>query len=151
MVVLAGLVGGLLAYDAAVLDPKGLGSSLEGFLLVVSYWVAPWIAIVLVDRLMRKGQNFADIAQSKRENLAGPIAFVVSTVTSIYFFSNQYPTYVAPGAIAGAFADNAYDIKGDGGKLIHIITGGDITALVGFVIAAVLYFVLAKALKTTKK
>ncbi|MDE2409025.1 MAG: cytosine permease [Actinomycetales bacterium] len=146
MVLLAGIIGGLVAYDAAVLDPKGLGHSLEGFLLVVSYWVAPWVAIILVDKLLRKGQNLGEVALSIKENLAGPIAFVVATVTSIYFFSNQYPTYVAKGAVSGIFADNFYMADG-----VKIITGGDATALVGFVIAAVLYWVLSKALGTTKK
>jgi NCS1 family nucleobase:cation symporter-1 len=146
MVLLAGIIGGLVAYDAAVLDPKGLGHSLEGFLLVVSYWVAPWVAIILVDKLLRKGQNLGEVALGIKENLAGPIAFVVATVTSIYFFSNQYPTYVAKGAVSGIFADNFYMADG-----VKIITGGDATALVGFVLAAVLYFVLSKALGTTKK
>jgi purine-cytosine permease-like protein len=146
MVVLAGIVGGLVAYDAAVLDPKNLGSHLEGFLLVVSYWVAPWIAIVLTDWLMRRGQNLGEVALSVKENLAGPIAFVVATVTSIYFFSNQYPTYVAPGATAGVFQSNFYMAD-----KIKIVVGGDATALVGFVIAEVLYWVLATALKSTKK
>jgi len=146
MVLLAGIIGGLVAYDAAVLDPKGLGHSLEGFLLVVSYWVAPWVAIILVDKLLRKGQNLGEVALGIKENLAGPIAFVVATVTSIYFFSNQYPTYVAKGAVSGIFADNFYMADG-----VKIVTGGDATALVGFVLAAVLYWVLSKALGTTKK
>jgi nucleobase:cation symporter-1, NCS1 family len=145
MVVLAGLLGGLTAYWAAVIDPNNLGKHLEGFLLVVSYWVAPWIAIVLVDRILRRGQDFSNVALTIKENLAGPIAFVVATVTSIYYFSNQYPTYVAPGAVAGVFADNFYMDKG-----IKIITGGDATALVGFVIAAVLYWVLRKLVKPSK-
>jgi NCS1 family nucleobase:cation symporter-1 len=147
MVLLAGIVGGLVAFDAAVLDPTGLGKHLEGFLLVVSYWVAPWIAIVLVDFLMRKGQDLGKVSLSIKENLAGPIAFVVATVTSIYFFSNQYPTYVAPGAISGVFADNFYMDP----KFGKIIVGGDATALAGFIIAAVLYWVLATVLKSNKK
>ena len=146
MVALAGLIGGWAAF-ANVSTWK----TLEGFLLVVSYWVAPWLAIVLVDRFLRKGQTFGEVALSMKENLAGPIAFVVATVTSIYFFSNQYPTYVAPGAVAGAFASNGFDKTLDDGTVIHVVVGGDITALVGFVIAGVVYFVLAKALKTVKK
>jgi NCS1 family nucleobase:cation symporter-1 len=146
MVALAGIIGGLVAFDAAVADPKGLGHSLEGFLLVVSYWVAPWVAIILVDWLLRRGQNLGEIALNGKENLAGPISFVVATVTSIYFFSNQYPTYVAKGAVSGVFANNFFTTP-DGFK---VIVGGDATAIVGFVIAAVLYWILSKALKSTK-
>lgn len=146
MVALAGVIGGWAAF-ANVSTWK----TLEGFLLVVSYWVAPWLAIVIVDRFLRKGQNFGEVATTIKENLAGPIAFVVATVTSIYFFSNQFPTYVAPGAVSGIFASNGFDKTLDDGTVIHIVVGGDATALVGFVLAGVLYFVLAKALKSTKK
>lgn len=147
MVLLAGLIGGFTAWYAAVIDPKNLGAHLEGFLLVVSYWVAPWVAIILVDYILRRGQNLGEKALSMKENLAGPIAFVISAVLSIYYFANQYPTYVAPGAVSGTFADNFFT-AGDGTK---VVVGGDATAIVGFVLAGVLYFVLAKAMKTTKK
>ena len=147
MVALAGVIGGFTAYYAAVIDPKNLGAHLEGFLLVVSYWVAPWVAIILVDYLLRKGQNLGETALSIRENWAGPVAFVVATVTSITLFSNQYPTYVAPLATAGEFAKNFYMTPDN----FKVVTGGDATAIVGFVIAAVLYYVLAKATKSTAK
>ncbi|MDE2387142.1 MAG: cytosine permease [Actinomycetales bacterium] len=133
MVAIAGIFGTLVAYQALDSTVK---DSYEGFLLVVSYWVAPWIAIILVDHLLRKGQDKAALAlKAKRENLAGPIAFIVATVTSIGLFGNQaFYHYV------GAFLtlDNAG-------------TFGDWTPLVGFILAGVLYFVLAKALKTDKK
>ena len=129
MVLLAGIIGGITAF-LAVQNVGGLGDNLENFLLVVSYWVAPWIAIVVVDRLIRKSADFGSIAQSGKENIAGPIAFVVATVFSIWGFANQL-------AYTGPFAK---------GSPI-----GDLTAVVGFVVAGVLYYVLAKALKTTKK
>ena len=141
MVALAGVIGGITAF-AAVDNLK----TFEGFLLVVSYWVAPWVAIILVDKLMRKGQDLGQVATSIKENLAGPIAFVLATVISIALFSNQYPTYVAPGAISGAFADNFFmadDFK--------VVVGGDATAIVGFILAGVLYYVLSKFLKTGSK
>jgi nucleobase:cation symporter-1, NCS1 family len=114
----------------AVQNVGGLGDNLENFLLVVSYWVAPWIAIVVVDRFIRKGTDFGALALSGKENLAGPIAFVVATAFSIWGFANQV-------AYTGPIAKNS--------------SIGDLTALVGFVVAGVLYYVLAKALKTTKK
>ena len=146
MVVLAGLLGGLVAFDAAVLDPTNLGKHLEGFLLVVSYWVAPWVAIILVDKLTRKGENLGEIALSGKENLAGPIAFVISTVGSIWLFANQYPTYVAPLAIEGEFANNFFMTPDN----FKVVVGGDATAAVGFVSAAVIYYVLSKVLRSKK-
>jgi NCS1 family nucleobase:cation symporter-1 len=147
MVALAGLIGGFTAYYAAVIDPKNLGAHLEGFLLVVSYWVAPWVAIILVDYLLRRGQDLGTKALSIKENWAGPVSFLVATVVSIYFFSNQYPTYVAPGAVAGVFANNFFFTP----DKFKVVVGGDATAIVGFVIAAVLYYVLSSVSKSTKK
>jgi nucleobase:cation symporter-1, NCS1 family len=128
MVALAGVVGSITAFLAIKGDFVG---AFEGFLLVVSYWVAPWIAIVLTDSILRKGQDIAALAQNeKRENPAGVIAFVVATAASIWGFCNQL-AYTGP--IAKAFSL------------------GDVTPLVGFVLAAVLYAVLAKAFGTDKK
>jgi NCS1 family nucleobase:cation symporter-1 len=128
MVAIAGVFGSITAYLALTGDFVG---QFEGFLLVVSYWVAPWIAVVFTDSLMRKGQDRGALAQQKgRENLAGVLAFAVSVVVSIYFFCNQV-AYTGPLA-------SQYGL-------------GDITPLVGFVLASALYAVLAKALKTDKK
>ena len=128
MVAIAGVIGGITAYLAV--QDGNLHDQLEHFLLVVSYWVAPWLAVVLVDRILRKGQDFTALALAKRENLAGVIAFVVSAAFSIWGFANQV-AYVGP--------------------LGKALNAGDITPLVGFALAVVLYFGLAKALNAHKK
>ena len=123
MVALAGIIGSITAYAAIKGDFVG---GFEGFLLVVSYWVAPWIAVVLTDWLVRGRKHSTDL-EGKGENAAGVIAFVVATVFSIWGFANQV-AYTGP-LSAGL---------------------GDITPLVGFVVAAALYAVLYKALKIKK-
>jgi NCS1 family nucleobase:cation symporter-1 len=123
MVALAGIIGSITAYSAIKGDFVG---NFEGFLLVVSYWVAPWIAVVLTDWLVR-GRKLADDLENG-SNWAGPVAFVVATVVSIWGFCNQI-AYTGPLAKAWAV--------------------GDITPLVGFVLAAALYALLFKS--ATKK
>jgi NCS1 family nucleobase:cation symporter-1 len=128
MVAIAGVFGSITAYLAITGDFVG---QFEGFLLVVSYWVAPFIAIVFTDSIIRKGQNVGELSQNKkRENLAGVLAFVIAVVVSIWGFCNQQQ-YTGPLA-------KQYGL-------------GDITPVVGFALAAVLYAVLAKVLKTDKK
>jgi len=91
---------------------------LDGFLLVVSYWVSPWIAIVLTERIMSKGKNAQARALAPKNSWAGALAFVLATAVSVWGFAAQV-LYTGPLAKAWGV--------------------GDLTALVGFVLAVVLY------------
>jgi NCS1 family nucleobase:cation symporter-1 len=121
-----GVIGFFIAWSAI----PDAGAKYTGFLLVIAYWIAPWLGIVFVDRLLRRGTSIATLVpdKAKYRNLAGPIAFVVSVVASIWLFANQYGYFV--GVIPNA-----------------VSTVGDLTALVGFVLAGVLYFILFKLFK----
>jgi NCS1 family nucleobase:cation symporter-1 len=123
MVAIAGVVGGITAYLGVT--NGDVGTQLEHFLLVVSYWVAPWIAIVLVERLISGGKDAGKRALAPKEFGAGVISFVVATGFSIWGFSNQV-FYTGP---LGAGL-------------------GDMAAIVGFAIAAVLYYVLSVPLRS---
>lgn len=120
-----GVIGFFIAL-AAVLN-NSFGTWYENFLLVIAYWIAPWLGIVLVDRFLRRGTAIAELVPdaAKYRNPAGIISFVVAMAVSIPLFSNQ-TFYTGPVASA--------------------VSIGDLTPLVGFVLAGVLYFVLFKAL-----
>ncbi len=129
MVVLAGVIGGGLSYFAVEDNFRFL---FELFLLTVGYWLAPWVAILVVDRLLRKGQDIDKLVreETKHSNIAGPITFVLVTVVSVLLFAKaEMPTVQFYGLLTGPGADN-----------------GDWTAGVGFVSAAVIYFLLYKLL-----
>ena len=118
-----GILGLILAL-VAIANP---GVNYENFLLVIAYWIGPWLGVVLVDRWMRRHEAWDPWAVStKSVNWAGPVAMLVGLVVSIPLFSNQTEYLgVIPKAHPGI---------------------GDITFFVGFAIAAVLYVVLRKAL-----
>ncbi len=113
-------IGGLTLAWSAINNPK---NNYENFLLVISYWIGPWLGVIVADAVLRKGKSFAHLLFKKDfENPAGPIAFVVAVVVSIWLFSNQqYYT--------GALAKNHPGI-------------GDITFEVGFALAFVIYWIL---------
>jgi NCS1 family nucleobase:cation symporter-1 len=115
-----GIGGFVLAYSA-INNPK---NNYENFLLVISYWIGPWLGVIVADTLLRKGTNFAHLLFKKGyENYAGPFAFVIGVGLSIWLFSNQqYYT----GVIA----------KADPGI-------GDITFEAGFFISLIIYWILA--------
>jgi len=133
MVVLAGVIGGGLSYFAVEDNFRFL---FELFLLTVGYWLAPWVAILSVDRLLRKGQDIRPLIaeDSKHENWIGPVTFVLTVAVSIYLFAKaEMPTAKFYGILTGPGAEN-----------------GDWTALVGGLSAAAIYFVLFKLFKSKK-
>ncbi|MEO6532470.1 MAG: cytosine permease [Pseudolysinimonas sp.] len=105
----------------------------ENFLLVIAYWIAPWLGVVLVDRLLRRGTAIAAFIpdRAKYRNPAGPISLVIAGVVSIVLFANQT---LYSGLV----------VQATGGVKSPI---GDLTPLVGFVLAGVLYFIFFTAFK----
>jgi NCS1 family nucleobase:cation symporter-1 len=116
-----GIIGFFIAL-ASILN-ESIAANYENFLLVIAYWIAPWLGIVLVDRLIRRGTAISAFVpdKAKYRNPAGIISLVVAGFISIWLFSNQ-SFYV--GLIAGKASI------------------GDLTPLVGFVLAGVIYFAL---------
>lgn len=127
MVLIAGLVGGLLSFLGV--QNGDVAHQLDSFLLVVSYWVSPWIAIVVTERFLSKGKDAQARALAPKNSWAGALAFVLATVISIWGFANQV-------LYTGVFAK-------DSGL-------GDLTALVGFVLASALYVIFRSADKNSK-
>jgi NCS1 family nucleobase:cation symporter-1 len=117
------LVMGLVALVIGMLVLQEVNRFTD-YLLVVSYWTAPWIGVVLADRLLWRHPDgdlhvFTDRSHVNR---AGPIAMAVALVVSVALFGNQ-AAYVGP--VPRAFPEV-----------------GDITLEVGLVLAFALYAVL---------
>jgi NCS1 family nucleobase:cation symporter-1 len=138
MVALAGLVGGFISY-LGVADGD-VAHKLDGFLLVVSYWVAPWIAVVLTERIMSKGKNAGARALAPKNSWAGAAAFVIATAFSIWGFCSQV-AYTGPIGMA------IHSVTLPNGAIVDV---PDLTAIVGFVLAALLFWVFSKADKKSK-
>lgn len=128
-----GIIGFFIALSAVL--NASLSADYENFLLVIAYWISPWLGVVLMDRFLRRGTEIGSIVtdEAKYRNPAGIIAFVIATVGSILLFSNQ--TFFHGALVAASLTKT--DFNGI----------GDYTAIVGFVVAAVLYFVLFKTFK----
>ncbi|HWG63442.1 MAG TPA: cytosine permease [Streptosporangiaceae bacterium] len=116
---LFGVIGFIVAYTAL----PDAGVKYENFLLIIAYWIAPWLAVVFCDQILRRGQDPAQIERllfdTKYENWAGPVAMLAGMGFSIWLFSNQT------------------EYKG----LVptHVPAVGDLTFEAGFVITAVVY------------
>lgn len=121
---------GVLGFVVAWTGLDDAGHAYEAFLLVIAYWVAPWLAVVLTDQWLRHraGTSDADaavrMADSGYEVWAGPVAMLAGTVVSVLLFSNQ---------------------EEFSGYLVRVEPAiGDLTCVAGFVLTALLYAALRR-------
>jgi nucleobase:cation symporter-1, NCS1 family len=102
----------------------GPGSKYDNFLLAVSYWITPFLAVVLIDYYLRRGgydeREFFDTA---RKLWHAPLAMALGIAASYPFWDQQEP-------FLGPIAKNHPGI-------------GDLSFLVGFVVAGLVYLALA--------
>ncbi len=128
LAIIVGVIGFLLGviFQANV----GPGTKYENFLLLISYWIAPWLAIVFVDYWLRRG-DYGDESifyNTRVFRWQGVVAMAAGVVVSVYLFGNVFGLYVGP------IPTNNPGV-------------GDITFVVGFVISAVLYYVFNLGLR----
>jgi len=118
------VVAGVVGYIIGVVGQAnvGPGSKYEFFLLLISYWIGPWLAVVLTDYVLRKG-DYGDESlffNTRYNRWQGVAAMAIGLVVSVWLFSNNLVyTGLVPTANPGI---------------------GDLTFIVGFVLTAVLYY-----------
>jgi NCS1 family nucleobase:cation symporter-1 len=110
-----GTIGFFLAWSGL----SNAGTKYENFLLIIAYWIAPWLAVYLCDMLLRKDPEETLLFDRRHANWAGPVAMLAGMGISIWLFSNQ-TEYI--GLIP-----------------THIGDVGDLTFEVGFLITAAVY------------
>jgi NCS1 nucleoside transporter family len=112
-----GVVGFFLAWSGL----HDAGEKYENFLLVISYWIGPWLGVHFTDWYLRRNDRVDGFLFDRRHNpWGGVLAMALGMGLSIWLFSNQ-SEYVGPIPKAHpAF--------------------GDITFEVGFLVAALAYW-----------
>lgn len=116
-----GVVGFLVAWWALA----DAAASYEAFLLLVAYWIGPWLGVVFADRLLRREPpSLTMLYDTRYTNWGGVAAFVIALATSVLLFCNQ-ERFV--GFVVRAVPEL-----------------GDVGAFVGFALAFVGYIVLAR-------
>jgi NCS1 nucleoside transporter family len=120
---LVAVVFGIIGFIVALTGLHDAATKYNNFLLVIAYWIAPWLAVMFCDRFLRRRQTPGELEpllfNKNYANWAGPVAMLVGVVVSIIFFSNQ-TEYI--GIVPK-----------------HVGAAGDLTFEVGFVLTAVIY------------
>jgi NCS1 nucleoside transporter family len=118
-------VAGTIGFIVALTGLHDAGEKYTNFLLVVAYWIAPWLGVMFSDMLLRRRVRVDGfLFDTKHNPWAGWVAMGIAMVVSIWLFSDQ-TKYLAPIP------------KAHPGL-------GDLTFEVGFVLAAVLYAIFYK-------
>lgn len=117
-----GVAGFIIAYLAL----PDAAHSYEAFLLIIAYWIGPWLGVVFADQYLRRGQKIAHFLYDRSyANWGGLAAFVIGLVVSVLFFCNQ------------EFFQ---------GFLVKAVPAlGDITFFVGFLLAGGAYLLLCRS------
>lgn len=114
------LAFGVIGFFVALSGLSDAGVKYTDFLLVISYWIGPWLGVFFADQLLRRGKRVDGLLFDRKHNpWAGFAAMLIATVVSIYLFANQ-TKYV--GVVPK-----------------HNASFGDLAFEVGFVLAALLY------------
>ncbi len=117
------LVFGAIGFVVALTGLHDAGARYTNFLLIIAYWIAPWLAVMFCDQFLYRRRSLSEeeglLFNKQYSNWAGPVAMLVGVVVSVYLFSNQ-TEYIGP-------------------IPTHVPAIGDITFEVGFVLTAVIY------------
>ena len=123
-----GVLGFLLAWSGL----SDAGHKYENFLLIISYWIGPWLAVYFADWFLRRGRRVDGFLYDKAHNpWAGVVSMAVGMAVSIWLFSYQ-SQYV--GLVPSRWP-----------------AFGDITFEVGFVVAAVLFLGLFRLQRSSAR
>jgi NCS1 family nucleobase:cation symporter-1 len=119
------LVLGVAGFFLALSGLHDAGTKYNNFLLVIAYWIGPWLGVFFADQFLRRGKRVDGFLFDRKHNpWAGFAAMAIAIAVSIYFFANQ-SDYV--GLVPH-----------------HNPHFGDISFEVGFVLAAALYAIFFK-------
>jgi NCS1 nucleoside transporter family len=120
------IVFGVAGFFLALSGLSDAGTKYNNFLLVIAYWIGPWLGVFFTDQYLRRGKHVDGFLFDRKHNpWAGFAAMAIAMAVSIIFFANQTDYVgIVPKHVSGSF--------------------GDLTFEVGFVLAAALYALFFK-------
>jgi NCS1 family nucleobase:cation symporter-1 len=120
------IIGGVLGFLLALLGYQNFTQNYENFLIVLDYWIMPWLAVVLLDFYIFGHREPLGFSQAVPVNWNGLIAWVIGLGVSLLFISEQFQVFglKAHGPFATWFGD------------------ADFGYFIGFIVAGVVYLLL---------
>ena len=129
------IIGGALGFALALLGYQNFTQNYENFLIVLDYWIMPWLAVVLLDFYVFGHREAMGFSQAVPVNWNGLIAWLIGLAVSLLFISEQFQVFglKAHGPLATWFRD------------------ADFGYFIGFIIAGVIYVLLNRGTARSAK
>lgn len=120
--IVVGALGGLLATGGS--NASAAATQYSNFLLLLSYWIGPWVAVVLVDWFFKHRGSYELRALYDQGSTVrvGTIAWLVGLGVSVPFMNQSW--FVGP-------IPSAYPQLGDVSYLVSFVVAGSIFAIFG--------------------
>ncbi len=119
-------VGGVVGFAIAVAVGASFELFYENFLLALSYWIMPWLAIILVDYYLAKRTSVERAANPASWDLPVLGVYAMSVLVSVPFMVPLIPHSYPVGALATWFG------------------GADLSYFISFAVAAVLTYTVRR-------
>ena len=117
------VVGGIVGFFLALYGSGNFGGFYQTFLLLLDYWITPWLGIIVVDFFVLKNISPKTLNSLPIVSWKAIVSYGVGILVSVLFIpSISYINYVGPAS--------------------QLMGGADFSYFVSFIIAAVLYYVL---------
>lgn len=114
---------GILGFIVALVGHTSPGGNYENFLLLIAYWITPFLAVVLIDFWLNRGRyDEAVFFDSRHRPWQGAAAMLIGIAVSVLFWNQALFVGPVPKAIPEI---------------------GDLSFFVGFIVTGVVYYALA--------
>jgi NCS1 family nucleobase:cation symporter-1 len=123
---LLAIIGGVLGFVLALIGFQNFTQNYENFLIVLDYWIMPWLAVILLDFYVFGHREPMGFSQAVPVNWNGLVAWLIGLGVSLLFISEQFQVLglKAHGPLAKWFGD------------------ADFGYFIGFIVAGVVYVLL---------
>jgi NCS1 family nucleobase:cation symporter-1 len=123
---LLAIIGGVLGFVLALIGFQNFTQNYENFLIVLDYWIMPWLAVVLLDFYVFGHREPMGFSQAVPVNWNGLVAWLIGLGVSLLFISERFQVLglKAHGPLAQWFGD------------------ADFGYFIGFIVAGVVYVLL---------
>jgi NCS1 family nucleobase:cation symporter-1 len=122
------VVGGIVGFFLALYGGGNFAGFYETFLLLLDYWITPWLAIIVVDFFVLKRLSYKTLGALPRVSWQAILSYAIGILVSVLFIpSISYVSYTGPAS--------------------QLIGGADFSYFISFIVAAALYYLLMRGLK----